>query len=114
MELVKLEIETEDIILFSNLISEEIVPTYWKQSDDMIVMSTEQFRMRTTSQQLNMVCLQLVDSKLEIDLIGAAGGSGIFNLNLGSEWSFTRKLARKIVRYCDVHGYEVSTRKDKD
>lgn len=54
---------------------------YLSVTDEMIVIGTESYRLRTNSSQWNMVVLKKKGEKTEIDIVGTAGGTGLFNIS---------------------------------
>lgn len=77
---------------------------YRSVSDDMIVIGSETYRLRTTSSQWEMVVLKKVDHSVRIDIIGTGGGAGVFNISLGAEKSFVDGMLGKIRDVCDRNG----------
>ena len=75
----------------------------------MIVIAAEVYKLRTSSDQLNMVIIKLVDSQLHIDIIGAAG-KGKFGLSLWSESGFVNSMNREIRNICDLNKLTVTKR----
>ncbi|MDA8648366.1 hypothetical protein N9L43_01005 [bacterium] len=71
----------------------------------MIILGVESFRLRTTSAQWDMVVLKRINTKIQVDIVGTAGGSGIFNISLGSENSFVKEMRRFLVHYCEENGF---------
>src|SRR5687768_15229667 len=80
---------------------------YVNMSNDMAVLANENFYIRNNSAQLDMLVLKMEDSVLYVDLMGSAGGAGLFNFNFGSERSFIKRTTKIILDYCASQQTEV-------
>jgi hypothetical protein len=80
---------------------------YKNLTDDMAVLATENFYFRNNSTQLNMIVIKKEDLILHVDLIGAAGGTGLFNFNLGSEKGFIKTTKKIISEFCSGQGLQI-------
>lgn len=78
---------------------------YVSVTDEMIVIGKESFRLRTNSSQWDMVVLKRIGRKTQIDIVGAAGGTGLFNFSWWSESSFTKSLLQHFQHYCQLNGW---------
>ncbi len=81
---------------------------YTSVCDDMIIIGSEAYRLRTTSSQWEMVVLKKVDNSVRIDVIGTGGGAGIFNISLGSEKSFVNQMVIALRDVCNRNGLKYS------
>lgn len=50
-----------------------------------------------------MVILKRIEDKIQVDTMGTAGGSGIFNLSWGTESSFVKQFSKRVKEYCAKH-----------
>jgi len=80
---------------------------YKKETAQMILFAEEQYKLRTNSYQMNMVVFSLENDAILIDIIGAAGGSGMLNISLWSESGFTKNMTKYIEKYCAAKGIEM-------
>jgi hypothetical protein len=80
---------------------------YINISNDMAVLANENLYLRNSSTQLDMLVIKVQEGDLHVDLIGGAGGAGLFNFNFGSEKSFTKRATKIIRDYCAIHQIEV-------
>ena len=80
---------------------------YVNVSSDMAVLANENFYLRNNSTQLDMLVIKIEDSVLYVDLMGSAGGAGLFNFNFGSERSFINRTTKIIRDYCASQQVEV-------
>jgi hypothetical protein len=98
---VQLIIESTEFNPLINIIKDEFTVEFQSFSKDMIVFVSERFRLRTISSQSEMVILKKEDGKIIVEIIASGGGSGWFNVSWGSEYSFVKKMANKLITYCD-------------
>lgn len=78
---------------------------YLNTSDSMIVLGCETYRFRNNSTQWDMVVLKKIEGETHIDIVGTAGGSGLFNISWWSESGFTKSMFRHLVNQCDNNGW---------
>jgi hypothetical protein len=107
MEISKLKITGTTLDKLVNHLLETSVFKYKNLADDMTVLATENFYFRNNSTQLNMIVIKKEDDILHVDLIGAAGGSGLFNFNFGSEKGFIKSTKKIINEFCSERGLQV-------
>lgn len=105
MKIKRLIIEHDDIQELGKVASQFMGKEYVSATDDMIVIGTESYKLRNNSTQWNMVVLKKKDGKAQIDIIGTAGGYGLFNISWWSESGFTKRLFRHYVNQCEVKGW---------
>ncbi len=101
------ELKIEDIKEVANAVSAEMERNYEKETATMIVISEERYKLRTNSAQLNQVIITKKESTCEVDIMGAAGGTGIFNFSLWSESGFIWKTSKVLKSYCEQNGIEI-------
>ncbi|WP_343748474.1 hypothetical protein [Fluviicola sp.] len=106
MKKITLHIESDDLeqlaavgIAYFNSFNNK----YIKQTKDMVLAASEVYKMRNGSTQMNMLVLYR-ENGITIDIMGAAGGTGVFNWSWGSEAGFTREMAIRYKNYCEKHG----------
>ncbi|MCJ8291836.1 MAG: hypothetical protein HRT58_18745 [Crocinitomicaceae bacterium] len=105
MKIRRIAIKSNNIQELGEIAVQYMGKDYVSVTNEMIVIGTESFRLRTSSAQWNMVVLKKQKSKIQIDIIGAAGGIGIFNFSLWSESGFTKKLFQEYLNYCETKGW---------
>ena len=59
-------------------------------------MDFESYYFRTNSTQLDMIVANISNDCIQVDVIAAAGGSGVFNWNWGSERKSVNRIMRTI------------------
>ena len=101
MKLSKLEVETSNITQLASVLSDNMDISYQNQTEDMIIIAAEKYKFRTNSTQMNMIIIKRnSNNKSIIDIIGAAGGTGIFNFSLWAESSFVKSTLKTLSAYC--------------
>lgn len=95
------KIYSSDLNELQNEVLSFIKPEYIKSDDNFFVVGDEQYYFRTNSTQLNMIIANFKNSIIEIDIIGAAGGSGLLNLTWGSESEFIKVVEKRLKNYCE-------------
>lgn len=107
MQISKLKVSKsvqEELISY---LAESILFDYINISTEMTVLAKEEFYLRTTSEQLNLIIIKRVDSYLYIDLIGGAGGAGLFGISWGSEEAFVRRALKLLEDFCKDQGESI-------
>ena len=101
MKIAIFELEYSDLNRISQVFANSIEKqSYVNTSDSMTIIATEQYKLRTNSAQWNMVVLKKEGHKIRVDIIGAAGGTGIFNISLWAESSFVKRLGGRLQAFC--------------
>jgi len=72
---------------------------YENHSTDMSILASEEYWFRST--QLNMIIAKKEKSHILIDIIGAAGSTGILHINWWSEKGYTNRVKKVIKEYVD-------------
>lgn len=70
----------------------------------MSVYIGEHYKFITNSAQADIVIINFKEGKTVIDVLGTAGGSGIFNISWWSESSFVNRMVKRIEAYCNENG----------
>lgn len=110
MTIVKLKLQDNNLDRLVNSLIEVLDFAYENHCPDMSVLAPEQFYLRNMSTQMNLIVLKREASSILIDVMGAAGGSGMLNLDLGSEDSFARRATKKVHNYASAHNLAVEMR----
>ncbi len=108
MNISKYKITTDDLDKIVNYLIEQLPFDYENHSRDMTVLAQEKFYFRNNSTQLNMIIAKRVDSSIHLDVIGSAGGTGLFNFNLWSEKGFLKRVKNILKDLDNVYGLEIS------
>lgn len=104
MKVEKYSIETSEATLLMKAITRDLPNAdYINVSSDMTIIGYEVYKLRNNSTQMNMLVLKKDDNNYILDVIGAAGGSGIFNISFWSESGFIKQIKRLLTDYCDKH-----------
>ncbi|GAB5553179.1 MAG: hypothetical protein Sapg2KO_27700 [Saprospiraceae bacterium] len=111
MKISRFELDSIEIELIAKAIWTKQENDYINKTDDMIIIAAEKYKFRTNSAQLNMIVVKKDGPKSHIDIIGAAGGIGIFNINFGAESNFIYECVRLLKAYCSQNGINL---KEKD
>jgi hypothetical protein len=101
MRIVKLKINDADLDRIVNYLIEHLSFDYENHSTEMSILASEEFYFRTFSAQLNMIIVKKEMSDILIDIIGAAGGSGLLNIDWWSEKGYTNRAKKVINKYKD-------------
>jgi hypothetical protein len=70
----------------------------------MSVLAQEEYHLRSSSTQLNMIVAKKQGDCVLMDIMGSAGGSGMFNFDFGSEKGYLRKALTVVEMYCEEFG----------
>jgi hypothetical protein len=101
MKTVKLKVNDGDLDRLVNYLIEHLSFDYENHTKDMSILASEEFYFRTFSAQLNMIVARKEMPCILIDIIGAAGGSGILNIDWWSEKGYTNRVRKVLNRYKD-------------
>lgn len=101
MNVLQLKIVAADFDKIIDYLNTNFTFDYENQSTDMAVLASEKYYLRNNSTQLNMIIINKEEDTILIDIIGGAGGSGIFNLNWGSEQGFINKVKLALNKYTE-------------
>lgn len=106
MRIRRMIVHTEDIQGLGSCCKSYTGSQYTCETDDMIVLGSESFRLRTSSSQWEMTVLKRIDKSIQVDALGTGGGSGLLNFSWGSERSFVQKMMLRLREYCEMNGLE--------
>ena len=101
MKIRTLKIESEDLKDVSLRLRNNLGPDYARFTDTMSLLCAERWKFLSNSTQMDMVVVMKKEDHLLIDIIGAAGGIGIFNISFWSESSFTKRMQKVLIAYCE-------------
>lgn len=108
----KFRLSSDDLDKTVNFFAENLDFEYESHSMDMSILAGEEYHLRNDSTQLNLIIVKLINSKILVDVIGGAGGSGIFNLNWGSEKSYIKRVSKVLKKYCTENNYQIEEFQD--
>ena len=91
---------------------ESILFDYINISEEMTLLANEEFYLRTTSDQLNVIIIRSVGAFLVIDLVGGGGAAGLFRMTWGSEGAFVKKTVKLLQEFCQVQGETIELMAD--
>lgn len=104
MEISKYKLASSNLDQIVNYLVENLNFDYENHSSNMSVLTEEEFHFRTSSTQLNMIVARMTEDSIFLDIIGSAGGSGIFNFDFWSEQGYINKVRKVLDNYCDEYG----------
>lgn len=100
MKIRTLKIESDDLEDVSRHLRRDLGPDYARFTDTMSLLCAERWKFLSNSTQMDMVVVMKKEDHLLIDIIGAAGGIGIFNISFWSESGFTKRMLKSLIAYC--------------
>jgi len=101
MRTTKYKLATDDLDKTVNYLIERLDFDYENHSINMSVLALEEFYFRNSSTQLNMIIAKREESYILIDVMGSAGGTGIFNINWWSEKGYIKRVKRVLDEYAE-------------
>lgn len=104
MEISKFRLGTSDLDQTVNYLADNLPFDYENHSGEMSVLAQEEYHLRSSSTQLNMIIAKKQEDYILLDVMGSAGGSGAFNFDYGSEKGYLRKACEVLERYCEEFG----------
>jgi len=107
MEISKYKIMTHDLDQVVNYLADHLPFDYENHSAEMSVLAQEEYHLRSSSTQLNMLIAKRIEDSIQIDIMGSAGGSGMFNNDFGSEKGYLRKACVVLERYSEEFGIDL-------
>lgn len=107
MNISRYKIFTIDREEFINYLNNYLSFKYENHSSDMSILANEEYYLRNNSTQMNLVILKINENSLDIDIIGSAGGSGIFNINLWSEKGYIKKVKKLLVKFSEEYKIKI-------
>jgi hypothetical protein len=100
MKIKNLKIESENLEEVSRYLKSNLSPDYARFSPEMSVLCAEKWKFLSNSTQMDMVVIVKKEDYLMVDIIGAAGGIGLFNISFWSESGFTKRMKKRLIAYC--------------
>ncbi len=107
MNVSRLKVFTTDREKIIGFLTEYQSYKYRNHSADMSVLINEEYYFRNDSTQLNMIILKLKDQSIEIDIIGGAGGTGLFNFNFWSEKGYLKKVKKVLAKFSNEFNIKI-------
>lgn len=104
MRIERIIVETQDIQTIALLFKKYHGSQYQCVNDDMVIIGNESYRWITSSVQWDMVVIKRMEDKIQVDVLGVGGGSGLFSFSWGTERSFVRDMTRRTAEYCRNNG----------
>lgn len=104
MHVAKFEIDSSNLDQIVNHLIEFIDFDYENHSTDMSVLASEDRNFTNSSSQFNLIILKVSNSRLFIEVVGAAGGTGLLNIDWGSEKGFIKKVEKQLADYATEFG----------
>jgi hypothetical protein len=65
---------------------------YMNDFGDVVILATEEYRLKTNSKQMGFMVFHSQGEDLRIDIIGGGGGIGLLGFSWGTESSFISKV----------------------
>lgn len=100
MKFSRFEVDTLEIKPLVEFVSSQMEKSYSNATDDMIIITSETYKFRTNSTQMNMIIVKKNGTGSYVDIIGAAGGTGLFNFSLWAESGFVKNTYKLLEAYC--------------
>jgi hypothetical protein len=107
MEILKYKLISTDLDQLVNYLADHLPFDYENHGRDMSVLAQEEYHLRSTSTQLNMVIAKREAEYILLDIIGSAGGSGMFNSDFGSEKGYLNTACAVLERFVEEHGCDI-------
>ena len=107
MKIGKFKLFTSDLDKTVNYLVENLSFDYENHSVDMSILSSEEYYFRNRSTQLNMIIAKKIESCILIDVLGSAGGTGIFNISWGSEKGYIKTVHKIINKFSEEYSVEI-------
>ena len=107
MEILKLIIVSSNLDQIVNYLVDHLPFDYENHSAEMSVLAQEEYHLRSTSTQLNMIVAKRKGDSILLDVIGGAGGSGLLNCDFGTEKGYLKKVSEVLECYGDEFGISV-------
>jgi len=107
MKIEKFKLFTSDLDKTVNYLVENLSFDYENHSIDMSILSSEEYYFRNRSSQLNMIIAKKTESCILIDVLGSAGGTGIFNISWGSEKGYINTVSKILKNFSEEYAIEI-------
>ena len=99
MKILKLKLGCSDLDKTIDYLINNLNFDYENHSTDMSILAAEEYWFKST--QLNMIIAKKEESHILIDIIGAAGSTGILHINWWSEKGYTRRVKKVLKEYVE-------------
>jgi hypothetical protein len=99
MKILKLKLGDSNLDRIIDYLIRNLKFDYENHSTDMSILAQEQFWFKST--QLNMIIAKKENTSILIDIIGAAGSTGILHINWWSEKGYTKRVKKVLKEYVD-------------
>jgi hypothetical protein len=103
MEISKYRLATSDLDQLVNYLADNLPFDYENHSSEMSVLAEEEYHLRSSSTQLNMIIAKKKEDYIHVEIMGCAGGSGLLNCDLGTEKMYLKKVYPVLEMYCGEH-----------
>jgi len=107
MKIGKFKLITSDLDKIINYLVENMSFDYENHSADMSVLASEEYYFRNESTQMNMIIAKKKDSFIMLDVMGGAGGTGIFNISWGSEKGYIKTVSKVLANFSEEFEIEI-------
>ena len=107
MKIQSVRIINHDIDSVTKFLEQNIKLNYYSKVENMSILCSEKFYLRTESTQMNMVVLKRHYDDVIIDIIGAGGGVSILGISLWSESGFIKEIIAKLTEYCQKNALKL-------
>jgi hypothetical protein len=88
-------------------LTESILFDYLNITAETAILASEEFYLRTNSDQLNVIIIRASDAALYVDIIGGGGGTGLFSITWGSEDAFVKRTLHMLKDCCKTFGSSI-------
>jgi len=107
MKIGKFKLITDDLDKTINFLVENMSFNYENHSADMSILASEEYYFRNESTQMNMIIAKKVESYILLDVMGGAGGTGVFNISWGSEKGYIKTANKVLNKFSEEYGVEI-------
>jgi len=114
MKICRYKLATQNLDQIVNYLADHLPFDYENHSTDMSVLSQEEYQLKSTSTQLNMVVAKRHEDYILLDIMGSAGGTGMLNHDFGTEKGYLKQVSIVIERYCEEFGVEPEVLENND
>ena len=107
MRIKPVKLHTNDLDAVVNFTVDRIKFVYENHTEFMSVLLSESFHLRTMSGQVEAVVFKLKENCVHIDILAGGGGTGLLNLNLGSERSSISSIVNVLQQFAAERNVEM-------
>jgi molybdopterin biosynthesis enzyme MoaB len=106
MVVVRLRIEGQDLGGLVDLLESGLAGRYVSASEELVVLASERFYLRTGSDLLTVVILKLLaKDRYEVEVITGGGGTGPFGITFGAEKHRSSKVVEALEEICRANSW---------